>query len=461
MIRQKLLIPPLPTEPVDMMQFWQRPFETIEKLHERYGPIVLMSPDEPQAIAVTSAAGAQEFFTRPDVFSLRLLKFHPPENTPIYRLVYGLGSMNHIDHPLRRPSFVSFFRRDTVRKALDQLTAQIDAYFDTLELNKTYDAVTLLQHLMGKVTMNSFFSGFSDDTIYSYWKETELWVTRCSRFDIEVTEEIDPSTPYGALMEISERVEARYRAAIAEERQNPGTHPLLHMLVSMVINGQPISDDEVVGHMNIVVSGSSSAAYALAWAIFFLTQYPHYSAMMREEINRVCGDAPVTIQHLDAFDLSMRVLKESARLMPVASVFIRKALDDTSICQYEVRKDTMLFCSAYTLHRQPSVFPEPRRFRPERWIGLTPPPFTYIPFGAGVHQCAGMRWSQLVMRLVLSRLIQRFSFDLEPGSEVGWKQLVSVVPTGLNIRLKPPSEPFVLNRTGGVMRDLVDFDEPL
>ncbi len=45
--------------------------------------------------------------------------------------------------------------------------------------------------------------------------------------------------------------------------------------------------------------------------------------------------------------------------------------------------------SPYVTHHLPEVYAEPERFRPERWEGGAPPPYAYIPFGAGAHACIG------------------------------------------------------------------------
>ncbi|KAK7212615.1 hypothetical protein V2G26_019793 [Clonostachys chloroleuca] len=66
---------------------------------------------------------------------------------------------------------------------------------------------------------------------------------------------------------------------------------------------------------------------------------------------------------------------------------------------------------AYSLHRDPNVFPDPLTFDETRWMGKDrPKPRSYCPFGAGTRTCAGIHLARMEIRLVaatLFRTVQR------------------------------------------------------
>lgn len=65
----------------------------------------------------------------------------------------------------------------------------------------------------------------------------------------------------------------------------------------------------------------------------------------------------------------------------------------------------------YVASRDPSIFPEPESFRPERWLRKSQTdtlrvqhPFGSVPFGYGVRACLGRRIAELEMQLLLTRV---------------------------------------------------------
>jgi cytochrome P450 len=65
--------------------------------------------------------------------------------------------------------------------------------------------------------------------------------------------------------------------------------------------------------------------------------------------------------------------------------------------------------SIYLVHRNPDVYPEPERFRPERFIEQPPGTYTWIPFGGGVRRCLGASFAEFEMAVVLKEIVARRS----------------------------------------------------
>ena len=61
----------------------------------------------------------------------------------------------------------------------------------------------------------------------------------------------------------------------------------------------------------------------------------------------------------------------------------------------------------YLLHRRRDVYPEPLRFRPERFLERPAGTYTWIPFGGGVRRCLGASFALFEMRIVLQELVRR------------------------------------------------------
>jgi cytochrome P450 len=75
---------------------------------------------------------------------------------------------------------------------------------------------------------------------------------------------------------------------------------------------------------------------------------------------------------------------------------------------------TVLMPCIYLLHRNPDVYEEPDRFRPERFLGREPPPYAWIPFGGGARRCLGAGFALAEMRAVMQTVLTRV--ELRPAA---------------------------------------------
>lgn len=116
------------------------------------------------------------------------------------------------------------------------------------------------------------------------------------------------------------------------------------------------------------------------------------------------------------------VLKETLRLYPVVPVNSRVITDkEIEVGGFLFPKNTQFVLCHYVVSRDPSIFPEPDRFQPQRWLRKNQTdalkgqhPFGSVPFGYGVRGCLGRRIAELEMQLLLTRLIQQYEVTLAP-----------------------------------------------
>ncbi|MBK6462410.1 MAG: cytochrome P450 [Myxococcales bacterium] len=101
---------------------------------------------------------------------------------------------------------------------------------------------------------------------------------------------------------------------------------------------------------------------------------------------------------------------------------------------------------SYLLHRLPSIWPDPERVDPERFL-TTPAPGTWLPFLMGPHTCLGMRLAMMELPLVAARLLHAFELTL-PGK--GLRSRTSVCRSTRracwSARCPGPREPWRLRR---------------
>jgi hypothetical protein len=108
--------------------------------------------------------------------------------------------------------------------------------------------------------------------------------------------------------------------------------------------------------------------------------------------------------------------------LPVGAA--RHVLEPFEIGPWTITPDVAVLVDAQGLHHDPVLYPQPQRFRPERFLEQPPDAYAFLPFGGGVHRCLGAALAQLEMKVVLRELLMRF--ELAPVSS----KLAGAVPRG-------------------------------
>ena len=223
-----------------------------------------------------------------------------------------------------------------------------------------------------------------------------------------------------------ERLDAIIYGLIAERRKSPGDRgDLLSMLLMAQDEeqgGRGMTDQQVRDEaMTIFLAGHETTANALAWTWYLLSQSAVVEARLHEEVDRVLDGRIPTMADIPKLSCVEQVISESMRLYPPAWIVGRRAVGPYEVGGYSLPARCLVLVSPYVLQRDARFFPEPERFRPERW---TPefkqalPPFAYFPFGGGTRRCIGESFAWMELILVAAFIAQRWRLRLEPGHPV-------------------------------------------
>jgi cytochrome P450 len=177
-----------------------------------------------------------------------------------------------------------------------------------------------------------------------------------------------------------------------------------------------MQDDELLDEMfTLLMAGHETTATSLAWVFHHVLPRADVRARLRAEIDRVVGDGPVGAEHLPRLEYLEAVMKESARLTPVATNVIRRLHAPMRIGGLDLPAGIGVSACIYATHRRPDLWPEPERFDPERFLGTRPSPNTYFPFGGGVRRCLGAAFATFELKIVLATVLSRVELAVAPG----------------------------------------------
>ena len=182
---------------------------------------------------------------------------------------------------------------------------------------------------------------------------------------------------------------------------------------------------EIVAEVNVMMNaGSVTTAIAMANVLHQLLKLPKILEKLRVEIDAVMDENEIIAPYEKVRNLPYlrACLDESLRLFPPTSHGLTRATppEGSIILDDFIAGDTTVSMSAFVAHRDETVFPEPEKFIPERWLGekgkeLQP---YFIAFSAGARGCIGRNISYLEQTVLLASVLHRYEFALP---EAGWE----------------------------------------
>jgi cytochrome P450 family 135 len=155
--------------------------------------------------------------------------------------------------------------------------------------------------------------------------------------------------------------------------------------------GEAELSDEV---KTLLVAGHETTATALSWAFELLLRHKDVLERVREEAIAGEGDA-----YLDA------VIKEVLRLHPVLPFAVRRLAKPMVIGGYTLPAGTSLFTCTHLIHHREDIYPEPEKFRPERFLEQAPGTYTWLTFGGGRRRCVGAPFAMFEMKKVITTVL--------------------------------------------------------
>ncbi|CAN6441931.1 unnamed protein product [Victoria cruziana] len=191
-------------------------------------------------------------------------------------------------------------------------------------------------------------------------------------------------------------------------------------------------------------AGKQTTSNLLTWTTVLLAMHPEWQDAARAEVIRHCGPRSVPTKHAIAHLKTMSmILNESLRLYPPVVATIRRAKSDVPLGPYRIPAGMELLIPILAVHHDPRLWgSDATEFDPKRFADgaarAAKHPMSFIPFGLGPRTCIGQNLALLQAKLVLSILLQRFSFRPAPSYRHAPTVLMLLYPQhGAPILFKP------------------------
>jgi cytochrome P450 len=160
--------------------------------------------------------------------------------------------------------------------------------------------------------------------------------------------------------------------------------------------------------LTLLAAGHETTATSLAWTIDRLRRHPWILQRLVEETDE------------DGRELRMATILEVQRTRPVIAGTSRYTLKDFELGEWIVPAGQQIVVSALMIHKDERFFERPLQFEPDRFVGVKPDTYTWVPFGGGTRRCPGAAFAHMEMDIVLRTMLRHFDLKTTMKPSERW-----------------------------------------
>jgi cytochrome P450 len=200
---------------------------------------------------------------------------------------------------------------------------------------------------------------------------------------------------------LSEVVRRRRAQAVARD------DVLSLLLAARYDDGRPIDDQDIHDQLlTLLMAGHETTAIAVTRCLERIYHHDAVLGRLQSELR----EAGETIEETQRLPYLSAVIDECLRIDPIVTDVARVATRPFDLGGGLILPEgAPVLVLVEALHRDPLLYPEPARFRPERFLERKFQPHEYAPFGGGVRRCLGAAFSDYESKILLSTLLRRRS----------------------------------------------------
>jgi cytochrome P450 len=210
-------------------------------------------------------------------------------------------------------------------------------------------------------------------------------------------------------------------AFLEERRRQPaaerGENVLADLLTATHEDGTPLSDSEIRDAvLTLLLAGHDTTSIALAWALEQMVPRPDVVGRITDELRQVTGGGPPEAEQLPRLEYLDAAIRESLRVRTILPFVVRLTKQPYVAGGREYPAGVVLSPCNHLVHRRPDLYPEPEKFRPERFLERKYAGHEWFPFGGGNRTCLGMAFALYERKVVLATLFARVRLVRPEGS---------------------------------------------
>lgn len=355
--------------------------------------------------------------------------FHAGEANSMLKGLLGDTSVLVVDDDLhrdRRRVMLAPFAREAVAGQASVMAQVAAENIDGWPVGHTFPAAPKMAEITLEIILRTVI-GASDPARLAALREVMPRVLSVGPWETVAlaNEALLGWRPWRAMRDAIAAADRLLYAEIADRHADPDLADRGDAL-SMLVRAGGMTDKELRDQlMTLLVAGHDTTATGLSWALERLTRHP---ALLAKAVRAAReGDD----DYLDA------VAKETLRIRPVVFDVGRVLKEPVEIAGHRLPAGVMVIPGMVLVHADSRVYPDADRFDPDRMIGATLSPSSYLPFGGGNRRCLGATFAMVEFRVVLREILRRAELKTTSarGERRRLKHVIFVPHRGARIRV--------------------------
>ncbi len=351
--------------------------------------------------------------------------FASGKNNQIFKPLVGENSLFLIEgdrHKKRRKLLLPPFHGERMQSYAQLICDLTNDVISQLKPNQPFIARQVTQKISLQVILEAVY-GLQDSDRSQELKERitklanifESTFTSALLFFPWLQKDLGAWSPWGNFLRQQKAIDEAIYQELATRRteNNSNRQDILSLMISARDEaGEALKDSELRDElMTLMLAGHETTATAIAWALYWVHRYPAIKAKLSTEIASLGADPePMAIAKLPYLNA---VCQETLRIFPVVMLtFPRVVQEPIELMGYKLEPGQILMGCIYLLHQREDVYPQARKFKPERFLEQEFSPYEFFPFGGGKRRCIGEALAQLEMKLVLATIISQYELEL-------------------------------------------------
>ena len=403
----------------------------IHAAHQKYGPVIRVAPNE---LSFSNPVVARQIYTSKNYVKEKTFY----DSKTIYDKTHLFAHRDVEAHSARRKMLSKGFSRASLNDFEQQLAQKVQHMFDQWS-KQAADGFSV------NAFMWSHMLGF--DTIYQLMFGEDLRIVETGTPHITQSymrswrptfkyKQIFPSMAFwgcyipGGVGDLFRDVKTWKQISIAHIKARRASGKITPYLSQVIDSedkslGRPLTDSELAEEsMGGMIGGSGTTGNAFTYLLWACLQDPRVVNALQTEIDDAFPDLILTRKNVPPYLVTSKLpylqatIKETLRLYPtICATLPRTVIADVTLEGTFVPKGVVVGMQNYTIHRDPTAFPDPESFKPERWLvkdgneKLRNQAFT--PFSVGSRQCIGSNLAELELTLAASAFFLRFDGEID------------------------------------------------
>ncbi|KAK1572387.1 hypothetical protein Q3G72_031942 [Acer saccharum] len=411
---------PLVGETISFMKALKqdKPGEWIQKHVDKYGLVFKTSLMGSEAVVLTGQAGNKFMFSGSDN-GIAGNQAVTVANILGKRSIFEVSGYRH---KLVRGAIMSFLKPESLQRFVGEMDLLVkQQIFQELQDKESVHMVALMKKITFKVTCSLLFGlpeGNEKDSLFEVFTFATkgLWAVPLNF----------PGTAYHKALQargrisklLSKLIDRRKKQMEEAENSHQDDNIISSLLVLRDENCEPLPEEEIIDNLiSMIIASHDTSTILLSLLIRLFARDTKISSKVLEEQKEVVKaregkDRQLTWSEMQMMKYTWRVAQELMRLTPPVFGNFKCTSRDTSFGGFDIPKGMKVFWMAPGTHMDKNIFEDPENFDPSRFENSSekPPPYTYIPFGAGPRICPGAEFARIEILLIIHHLITNYQW---------------------------------------------------